>query len=295
MKKLIFFLIILTLIITGCENVGLNKLEKIEKEGEVYVGVFKKYDPFYFDDAIGDFHGFAPEVLKSVFDKINVKVKFRDYSNLEKAKEDLKTGDIKILLANKEIKDAEIVKTPPYFDNSYYLIVSKNINQRIMNLSDLQNKTIGIRQLENGVNEKLMNAGINLYPSCCTNIIWESFFNGSIDGVAVNRELSLLLKNNFPSLGNFVPISLNEEKLSFYIHKEKNVDDAFYGFLNIEVISFKREPKFMELVKQYFYKTIDQSKANYMNMKAEKDRIRSYDDDSSSSNDVDENGLIPIR
>lgn len=120
-----------------------KSLEKIILEEYITVGVKYDYKPFSFINNDGKLDGFDIDLIKSMMDRLNLRVKFVEVGSNNKEKM-LLDGEIDILLADmipQENKNSNISFTKPYFFDEQIVLVNKT--SKITNFSDLKGKYVG--------------------------------------------------------------------------------------------------------------------------------------------------------
>ncbi|WP_428023106.1 substrate-binding periplasmic protein [Arcobacter sp.] len=120
-----------------------KSLEKVVLEEYITVGVKYDYKPFSFINNEGRLEGFDIDLIKSMMDILNIRVKFVEVSSNNKEKM-LLDGKIDILLTDmipQENKNNDIIFTKPYFFDDQIILV--NSTTKINNFSDLKGKHVG--------------------------------------------------------------------------------------------------------------------------------------------------------
>ena len=121
---------------------GFSKsLEKIFNDEYIRVGVKFDYKPFGFINGDGKLDGFEIDLIKSMMDRINIRVKFIEVSSKNKEKM-LLENKVDILIASMiERESKDIIFTKPYFFDEQIALVN-NIN-KLNSLKDLKDLHIG--------------------------------------------------------------------------------------------------------------------------------------------------------
>lgn len=143
MKKL-FKLLFLTLTIFTTTFSKENSLEKIQKKGEIIIGLDDTFAPMGFKDENGTIIGFDIDLANEVAKRIGVKATFKPSEwdgivfALRSKKIDLVWNGMTITPA----REKQILFSEPYFNDDQIVIVK---NSSIQTLNDLQSKNIGVQ------------------------------------------------------------------------------------------------------------------------------------------------------
>ena len=143
MKKL-FKLLFLTLTIFTTTFSKENSLEKIQKKGEIIIGLDDTFAPMGFKDENGNIIGFDIDLANEVAKRIGVKATFKPSEwdgivfALRSKKIDLVWNGMTITPA----REKQILFSEPYFNDDQIVIVK---NSSIQTLNDLQSKNIGVQ------------------------------------------------------------------------------------------------------------------------------------------------------
>lgn len=120
-----------------------KKLETILGEEYITVGVKYDYKPFAFINSLGKLDGFDIDLIKSMMDRINVRVKFIEVSSNDKEKM-LLNDKIDILLAGmvpSENQNSDIFFSKSYFSDEQIVLV--NSKEKINSFADLKGMHVG--------------------------------------------------------------------------------------------------------------------------------------------------------
>lgn len=120
-----------------------KKLDKILFDEYITVGVKFDYKPFSFINSEGKLDGFDIDLIKSMMDRLNIRVKFVEVSskNKEKMLFDEKIDILLVDMVPQELKGRDILFTKPYFFDEQIVLV--NSKKKINNFSDLKGKYVG--------------------------------------------------------------------------------------------------------------------------------------------------------
>jgi len=120
-----------------------KSLEKIILDEYIRVGVKFEYKPFAFINEEGKIDGFEIDLIKSMMDRLNIRVKFIEVSSKNKEKM-LLDDKIDILLAGmipQENQNSGMSFSKPYFFDEQIILV--NNKEKINSFSDLKGKYVG--------------------------------------------------------------------------------------------------------------------------------------------------------
>lgn len=226
----IFFI---PLILISCAS-NENKLEKIKKSGELILGTSADYPPYEFpiitNDGRESIVGFDILIAEEIAKDLGVKLKIKnlDFSGLLDA---LNSDNVDIILSG--ITPTEERKQSIDFSDIYYtaknvIVTSKNNENKINSLEDLDNLTIGVQvgSIQDRIaQEKLKNSDIKALLRVPELIL--ELLSGKVDAiiienpvaeqyVKVNPELSIVNideLNSDTSLGSAIGIKKGQEEL----------------------------------------------------------------------------------
>ena len=226
----IFFI---PLILISCAS-NENKLEKIKKSGELILGTSADYPPYEFpiitNDGRESIVGFDILIAEEIAKDLGVKLKIKnlDFSGLLDA---LNSDSVDIILSG--ITPTEERKQSIYFSDIYYtaknvIVTSKNNENKINSIEDLDNLTVGVQvgSIQDRIaQEKLKNSDIKALLRVPELIL--ELLSGKVDAiiienpvaeqyVKVNPELSIVNIDELnldTSLGSAIGIKKGQEEL----------------------------------------------------------------------------------
>ncbi|MGL4654044.1 amino acid ABC transporter substrate-binding protein [Cetobacterium sp.] len=143
MKKL-FKLLFLTIAIFTTTFSKDNSLEKIQKKGEIIIGLDDTFAPMGFKDENGNIIGFDIDLANEVAKRMGVKATFKP-SEWDGIIFDLRSKKIDLVWNGMTItptREKQILFSEPYFDDDQIVIVK---NSSIQTLDDLNSKDIGVQ------------------------------------------------------------------------------------------------------------------------------------------------------
>lgn len=126
-------------------NSAENKLEEVQKDGVITVGIMGTYAPYNYLGEDKEYTGYDVEIAKEIGERIGVDVEFsaQEFSGLipglQKDKFDMLVSQVTITDERKEQIDFSI----PYITNNVKVIVNAD-NTDIKSTTDFPGKTIGV-------------------------------------------------------------------------------------------------------------------------------------------------------
>ena len=159
MKKILFPLILMLIILTGCGggedsyNVTSTKYNRT-----LVVGLDEHYAPLGFRDEQGNIVGFDIDLAKETARRMGVEFEFRpiDWNN---KREELTSGNVDMLWNGTDITDERkeyMIYSKPYLDNRQILLVRRGNDLNIHAAGDLAGKIVGTQagsSSENYIND----------------------------------------------------------------------------------------------------------------------------------------------
>ncbi|WP_025725327.1 amino acid ABC transporter substrate-binding protein [Acholeplasma granularum] len=191
MKKIIIIasVILTSIILSACGNT-LTDLEYIETQDEFILG-FTDFPPMGYN-LDGNPSGFDIEVAKLVFERMDIKLKFK-YIDWDAKVVELDSRRIDAIWNGLTITDErklEMQFSKPYFDNN--LIILSKLNSGINSISDLENKNIGLENsssadIATSKNEAITSTVKEIKKYTTSNDAVLSLNAGQVDAVIVDE------------------------------------------------------------------------------------------------------------
>lgn len=155
-----------------------DELSKIQKNGEMTIGIMGTYAPYNYIGKNKEYTGFDVDIAKELAKRLDVKAKFvaQDFSGLipglQKGKFDALVSQVTITDERKKAIDF----SDPYITNEVKVIV-KESNSDIKSVEDFKGKTIGVglgtndeTYLRNDLMPKVGDFKINTYDDVITTL-----------------------------------------------------------------------------------------------------------------------------
>ncbi|MGX9134468.1 substrate-binding periplasmic protein [Rummeliibacillus sp. JY-2-4R] len=187
-KWLLFIVAASVLVLSACggtstnkgatQNATGNKLQQIQGNGEMTIGIMGTYAPYNFMGKDKQYTGFDVDIAKEIANRLNVKPKFvaQEFSGLIPG---LQKGKFDVLVSQVTITDERkkaIDFSDPYITNEVKAIVKED-NTDIKSTADFKGKTIGVglgtndeTYLRNDLMPKVGNFKINTYDDVITTL-----------------------------------------------------------------------------------------------------------------------------
>jgi len=140
------------LVLSACGGTATKKetedndaLTKVQKNGEMTIGIMGTYAPYNYMGKDKEYTGFDVDIAKEIAKRLDVKAKFvaQDFSGLipglQKGKFDALVSQVTITDERKKAIDF----SEPYITNEVKVIVKENTNN-IKSVKDFKGKTIGV-------------------------------------------------------------------------------------------------------------------------------------------------------
>lgn len=159
-KGLIWLIVVMAVVLTGCTQKNANTAKtskdqdswsKIEKKGEVVMGIDDSFPPMGFRDEDDKIVGFDIDLAKVVFEEVGLTVKYQpiDWSMKET---ELKNGTIDVIWNGYTVTPArkkQVAFSHTYLNNEQVLVSLKKNN--INSYEDMQGKSLGAQSGSSGL------------------------------------------------------------------------------------------------------------------------------------------------
>lgn len=254
--SLVLLIIIPLISIGGCNKKSTN-YKNNTKDDTVVIGYDNTFVPMGFLDENNEIVGFDIDLVKEVFSRLNMNVKFQNIDWSMKDTE-LNSGNVDALWNGYTLTEERRKKVDysnPYLINKQ-VIVTLN-NSSIKNKSDLKGKLLGTQQGSAGLDaiEKDTNLVDNLQDK--TPILYDSFDNafrdlefGRVDAVVADEVLAKYYISN-SNKQNFVILKDNFWEESFVVGFKKG-NTSLRNKINKALAEVKEDKTFDKIYKKWF-------------------------------------------
>lgn len=266
MKKSLMGMIIAGMVLVGLTGCGTKKedakekvtdWEKIEKKGEIVVGVDDTFVPMGFRDENDELVGFDIDLAKAVAEELGVKAKIQpiDWSMKET---ELKNGTIDLIWNGYTVTDErkeKVAFTKPYLKNEQVIVTLKKNN--INEYEDMKGKVIGAQEGSSG------EANLIEEPELMLDLVKDN------EAVLYPTFMETFLDLNNGRLDGFIIDSVFAE---YYISKEDDPDKyvilpSKFGEEDYAVGARKGDTKTVAKINEAIKRLADEGKTKEISMK----------------------------
>lgn len=258
MRKLVASLALATFVLAACggkdEAQNTNKLQQIEEEGVIQIGLEGTFPPFSYHNEAGDLTGFEYEIAAQIAEDLGVKAQFVEtkwdslIAGLDTDKYDFVINNVSITDERKEKYDFSV----PYMESVAVLAVNKD-NTDITKIEDLDGKKAA-QTITSNFAKDAEGLGAEIVPATDLTSSIELVTQGRADGTIHDRVTFLTYLKEQPNAKlKIVDGSTSSSDIALILNKD---NEEFRKKVDEIIQTRSKDGTFATISKKYFGENI---------------------------------------